>query len=126
MLRATVSKFAVSLFGLVNTLVLAVYERTRELGMLRAVGMTRRRARRMIHQESIITALIGAATGIPLGVFLAALITQALSKYGVSLELPLAELAVFTTVAIAAGVLAAIVPARRAARINVLNALQYE
>ena len=125
MLRATVSKFAVRLFGLVNTLVLAVYERTRELGMLRAVGMTRRRARRMIHQESIITALIGAATD-PLGVFLAALITQALSKYGVSLELPLAELAVFTTVAIAAGVLVAIVPARRAARINVLNALQDE
>ncbi len=60
------------------------------------------------------------------GAFLAALITQALSKYGVSLELPLAELAVFTTVAIAAGVLAAIVPARRASRINVLNALQYE
>jgi len=80
----------------------------------------------MICQESIITALIGAAMGIPLGVFLAALITQALSKYGVSLELPLAELAVFTTVAIAAGVLAAIVPARRASRINVLNALQYE
>jgi hypothetical protein len=89
-----VSKFAVSLFGLVNTLVLAVYERTRELGMLRAVGMTRRQARRMIRQESIITALIGAAMGIPLGVFLAALITQALSKYGVSVELPPAKLAV--------------------------------
>jgi putative ABC transport system permease protein len=116
----------VSLFGMVNTLVLAVYERTRELGMLRAVGMTRRQARRMIRQESIITALIGAAMGIPLGVFLAAMITEALSKYGVSLELPLTELAVFTTVAIAAGVLAAIIPARRASRLNVLNALQYE
>ena len=57
----------VSLFGMVNTLVLAVYERTRELGMLRAVGMTRRQARRMIRHESIITALIGAAMGIPLG-----------------------------------------------------------
>ena len=63
----------VSLFGMVNTLVLAVYERTRELGMLRAVGMTRRQARRMIRHESVITALIGAAMGIPLGVFLAAL-----------------------------------------------------
>ena len=116
----------VSLFGMVNTLVLAVYERTRELGMLRAVGMTRRQARRMIRHESIITALIGAAMGIPLGIFLSALVTQALSKYGVGLSLPVTELVAFTTVAIIAGVLAAIIPARRASRINVLNALQYE
>jgi putative ABC transport system permease protein len=116
----------VSLFGMVNTLVLAVYERTRELGMLRAVGMTRRQARRMIRHESVITALIGAAMGIPLGVFLAALVTQALSKYGVSLSLPVTEIVAFTTVAIVAGVLAAIIPARRASRINVLEALQYE
>ncbi len=116
----------VSLFGMVNTLVLAVYERTRELGMLRAVGMTRRQARRMIRHESIITALIGAAMGIPLGIFLAALVTQALSKYGVGLSLPVTELVVFTVVAIIAGVLAAIIPSRRASRINVLEALQYE
>ena len=116
----------VSLFGMVNTLVLAVYERTRELGMLRAVGMTRRQARRMIRHESIITALIGAAMGIPLGLFLAALITQALSKYGVGFSLPLIELVAFTAVAIVAGVLAAIIPARRASKINVLSALQYE
>jgi putative ABC transport system permease protein len=116
----------VSLFGMVNTLVLAVYERTRELGMLRAVGMTRRQARRMIRHESIITALIGAAMGIPLGIFLSALVTQALSKYGIGLSLPVGELVAFTTVAIIAGVLAAIIPARRASRINVLNALQYE
>jgi len=116
----------VSLFGMVNTLVLAVYERTRELGMLRAVGMTRRQARRMIRHESVITALIGAAMGIPLGVFLAALITQALSKYGVTLQLPVTELIAFTVVAIVAGILAAIIPARRASRLNVLNALQYE
>ncbi len=116
----------VSLFGMVNTLVLAVYERTRELGMLRAVGMTRRQARRMIRHESIITALIGAAMGIPLGIFLAALVTQALSKYDVSLSLPVTELVVFTVVAIIAGVLAAVIPSRRASRINVLEALQYE
>ena len=116
----------VSLFGMVNTLVLAVYERTRELGMLRAVGMTRRQARRMIRHESIITALIGAAMGIPLGIFLAALVTQALSKYGVSLSLPVTELVAFTTVAIIAGVLAAIAPARRASRLDVLTALHYE
>ncbi len=116
----------VSLFGMVNTLVLAVYERTRELGMLRAVGMTRRQARRMIRQESVITALIGAALGIPLGVFLSALVTQALSKYGIGFSLPVPELVAFTTVAIVAGVLAAIIPARRASRIDVLAALQYE
>jgi putative ABC transport system permease protein len=116
----------VSLFGMVNTLVLAVYERTRELGMLRAVGMTRRQARRMIRHESIITALIGAAMGIPLGIFLSALVTQALSKYGVTLSIPVTEIAVFTLVAILAGVLAAILPARRASRIDVLHALQYE
>ena len=64
----------VSLFGMVNTLVLSVFERTRELGMLRAIGMTRRQARRMIRHESVITALIGAALGLGLGVFLAALV----------------------------------------------------
>ena len=111
----------VSLFGMVNTLVLAVFERTRELGMLRAVGMTRRQARRMIRQESIITALIGAALGLPLGIGLAALVTQSLSKFGVSFSLPVGTLVVFTVVAILAGVLAAIAPARRAARLNVLE-----
>ena len=116
----------VSLFGMVNTLVLAVFERTRELGMLRAVGMTRRQARRMIRHESVITALIGAALGLPLGVGLAALVTQSLSEFGVSFSLPVATLAVFTLVAVIAGVLAAIAPARRASRLNVLEALQYE
>ncbi len=116
----------VSLFGMVNTLVLAVFERTRELGMLRAVGMTRRQTRRMIRQESVITALIGAALGLPLGVGLAALVTQSLAEYGVSFSLPVGTLVVFTVVAILAGILAAIAPARRASRLNVLNALQYE
>ena len=62
----------VSLFGVINTLVLSVFERTRELGMLRAIGMTRRQVRRMIRHESIVTALIGAALGIGVGMFLAA------------------------------------------------------
>jgi putative ABC transport system permease protein len=116
----------VSLFGMVNTLVLAVFERTRELGMLRAVGMTRRQARRMIRQESVITALIGAALGLPLGVGLAALVTQSLSEYGVSFALPVGTLAVFVAVAVLAGILAAVAPARRASKLNVLDALQYE
>jgi putative ABC transport system permease protein len=116
----------VSLFGMVNTLVLSVFERTRELGMLRAVGMTRRQARRMIRHESVITALIGAALGLPLGIGLGALVIQALSKYGASFSLPVGTLAVFTVVAILAGIVAAVAPARRAARLDVLGALQYE
>jgi putative ABC transport system permease protein len=116
----------VSLFGMVNTLVLSVFERTRELGMLRAIGMTRRQARRMVRHESVITALIGAALGLPLGIMLAASLTHALGKYGVTFSLPVASLVVFTVAAIIAGVLAAIAPARRASRLNVLEALQYE
>jgi putative ABC transport system permease protein len=116
----------VSLFGMLNTLVLSVFERTRELGMLRAVGMTRRQARRMVRHESVITALIGAALGLPLGIMLAAAVTHALGKYGVTLSVPVASLVVFAVVAMIAGVLAAIAPARRAARLNVLEALQYE
>jgi putative ABC transport system permease protein len=116
----------VSLFGMVNTLVLSVFERTRELGMLRAIGMTRRQARRMIRHESVITALIGAALGLGLGVFLAALVTQALSGYDVPMTLPVETLAAFTIVAILAGIGAAILPARRASRLNVLDALHYE
>ena len=116
----------VSIFGMVNTLVLTVFERTRELGMLRAVGMTRRQARRMVRHESIITALIGAALGLPLGIFLALLMTRALSEFNLQIAIPVTQLVVFSIVAVIVGVLAAIFPARRAARLNVLRALQYE
>jgi putative ABC transport system permease protein len=116
----------VSIFGMVNTLVLTVFERTRELGMLRAVGMTRRQARRMVRHESIITALIGAALGLPLGIFLALLMTRALSEFNVQIAIPVTQLVVFGIVAVIVGILAAIFPARRAAKLNVLRALQYE
>jgi ABC-type antimicrobial peptide transport system permease subunit len=116
----------ISLFGVVNTLVLSVFERTRELGMLRAVGMTRRQVRRMIRHESIVTALIGAALGIAVGFFLAILTTQALSDEGIVLAVPWTTLLLFVVLTIVAGILAAVLPARRAARLNVLEALQYE
>jgi putative ABC transport system permease protein len=116
----------VSLLGVVNTLVLSVFERTRELGMLRAIGMTRRQVRRMVRHESVVTALIGAALGIGVGIFLAALATKALSSYGIVFALPYGALTAFVVVAIAAGMLAAVLPARRASRLNVLEALQYE
>ena len=114
----------VSLFGIVNTLVLTVFERTRELGMLRAVGMTRRQVRRMIRHESVITALLGATFGIPLGVILALMIGVAI-KFA-AFTIPVGTLVVFVIAAILAGIIAAIFPARRAGRLNVLEALQYE
>ena len=116
----------VSLFGIVNTLVLTVFERTRELGMLRAIGMTRRQVRRMIRHESIVTALIGATLGMGIGAFLAGLVAHALSDQGVLFVVPFTSLGVFVGLAILAGIVAAILPARRASRLNVLEALQYE
>jgi putative ABC transport system permease protein len=114
----------ISLFGIVNTLVLTVFERTRELGMLRAVGMTRRQVRRMIRHESVITALLGAAFGIPLGVVLALMVGVAINF--AAFTIPWGTLIVFVIAAIIAGLIAAIFPARRAGRLNVLAALQYE
>jgi putative ABC transport system permease protein len=116
----------VSLFGIVNTLALSVLERTRELGMLRAIGMSRRQVRRMIRHESVVTALIGAVLGIAVGLFLAGLATTALSAEGLRFAVPVGSLVAFTVVAAVAGVLAAMGPARRASRLDVLKALQYE
>ena len=114
----------VSLFGIVNTLVLTVFERTREIGMLRAIGMTRRQVRRMIRAESVITALIGGVLGIALGIVLGGLLVARVDF--IEFSLPVTSLIVFAFMTIVVGILAAIFPARRAARLNVLEALQYE
>jgi putative ABC transport system permease protein len=116
----------VSLFGIVNTLVLSTFERTRELGMLRAVGMTRRQMRRMVRHESIITALLGALTGMAIGLGLAAIVTSVFADSGLAFVVPTGTLIAFTIVAIVAGVLAAVFPARRAAKLSPLAALAYE
>jgi hypothetical protein len=114
----------VSLFGIVNTLVLTVFERTREIGMLRAIGMTRRQVRRMIRHESVITSLIGAAIGIVLGIVLAALLIARVDF--IEFKFPTTQVIIFAVAAILVGILAAIFPARRAAKLNPLEALQYE
>ena len=114
----------VSFFGIVNTLVLTVFERTREIGMLRAVGMTRRQVRRMIRYESMITSAIGGFLGIVLGIALGALLVARVDF--IDFTVPIVQLVVFAVAALIVGVVAAIFPARRAARLNVLRALQYE
>jgi ABC-type antimicrobial peptide transport system permease subunit len=114
----------VSVFGIVNTLVLTVFERTREIGMLRAIGMTRRQVRRMIRQESVITALIGGVLGIALGIVLGGLLVARVDF--IVFSVPVGSLIVFAVVTVFVGILAAVFPARRAARLNVLEALQYE
>ncbi|PWU25425.1 MAG: hypothetical protein C5B48_01325, partial [Candidatus Rokuibacteriota bacterium] len=114
----------VSLFGIVNTLVLSVFERTREIGMLRAVGTTRWQVRLMITLESVVTSLMGAAIGIALGVVLATLLIVRVDF--LVLAWPVGSLVLFALVAVVVGLIAAILPARRAAKLNVLQALQYE
>jgi putative ABC transport system permease protein len=116
----------ISLFGIANTLALSIHERTRELGMLRAIGMSRRQVRTMIRYEAVITALIGAILGMVLGIVFATLIAQPLKDEGFTLSYPVGSLIVLLALAALAGVLAAILPARRASRLNVLQSLQYE
>jgi len=116
----------ISLIGVTNTLGLSVYERTRELGMLRAIGMSRRQVRTMIRYEAVITALIGGILGLILGLIFATLIAQPLKDEGFTLSYPVGSLILILIVAALAGVLAAIQPARRASRLDVLQSLQYE
>jgi putative ABC transport system permease protein len=116
----------VSVFGIVNTLALSIHERTRELGMLRAVGMSRRQVRTMVRYEAVITALIGAILGMVLGCVFAALVSRPLADEGFTLSYPVGTLIVLLVLAALAGVVAAIGPARRASRIDVLRALAYE
>ncbi len=116
----------VSLFGIVNTLALSIFERTRELGMLRAIGTSKRQVRRTVRYEAAITALIGAVLGLVLGVVFALVVSRPLEAEGFTFALPVGTLLALLVVAALLGVLAAIGPARRAARVDVLRALAYE
>jgi len=115
----------IAVFGIVNTLALSIFERTREIGLLRAVGMSRRATRAMIRWEAIIVALIGGVVGLVLGIFFGIVLVERVSLV-TTLSVPWTSLVVFFVLAGVAGVIAAILPARRAARLNVLDAIQAE
>jgi putative ABC transport system permease protein len=114
----------IAMFGIVNTLALAVFERTHEIGLLRAVGMSRRQLRRMIRLESVIISTFGAVLGLALGTAFGWAIVSAMADIGVSeLVIPYGSLLVYVVAAALVGVLAAVWPARRAARMDVLGAI---
>ncbi|MGY1659668.1 ABC transporter permease [Geodermatophilus sp. SYSU D00705] len=114
----------IALLGIVNTLALSVFERTRELGLLRAVGTTRRQVRAVVRWESVVVAVLGALLGAVLGLAFGAALTRGLAGEGLSVvAVPGGRLAVYVLAAALAGVLAAVGPARRAARVDVLRAV---
>jgi putative ABC transport system permease protein len=116
----------ISLFGIANSLFLSIHERTREFGLLRAIGATRRQVRRMVRYESAITAAIGGLLGTVVGIVFASLIVASLSEFGLIFEVPFGQLAIFLVLAVVVGVVAAVLPARRGARLDPLEALHYE
>jgi putative ABC transport system permease protein len=114
----------IALLGIVNTLALSVFERTRELGLLRAVGMTRGQVRAMVRWESAVISLIGAVSGAGLGIGIGLAMSQLLKDEGIkSISIPVLQIAVYVAVAAVAGVLAAVGPARAAAKVDVLRAV---
>jgi putative ABC transport system permease protein len=117
----------IAVFGITNTLALSVFERTREIGLLRAVGMTRRQVRRMVRWEAIIVAIIGSILGIVVGLFFGIVVTAALATQGINvLSIPAVQIVGLVAFGALAGLFAAILPARKASRLNILNAIAYE
>ncbi|MEZ5126485.1 MAG: FtsX-like permease family protein [Thermoleophilia bacterium] len=116
----------ISLFGIVNTLVLSVYERTREIGMLRAIGSSRAQIRSTVRYESVITSVMGGVMGIVVGTLFAFVVTTRFAGQGITFSIPTVQLIVFLLLAVVVGIVAAILPARRAARIDILDAIHYE
>ena len=117
----------IAVLGIVNTLALSVVERTREIGLLRAVGMSRKQLRRMIRIESVVVAIFGAVLGIVVGLAVGITFQRSLASQGINvLRVPIVQLVVFLIIAALVGVLAAIWPARRAAKLDVLRAITTE
>ena len=114
----------IAILGIVNTLALSVLERTRELGLLRAVGMGRRQVKRMVRVESVLVSVFGGVLGLVVGVIFGIALQRALISQGVTeLSFPVTQLVVYLLLAGLAGVLAAWLPARRASKLNVLQAV---
>jgi putative ABC transport system permease protein len=117
----------IAVLGIVNTLALSVLERTRELGLLRAIGLDRGQTMRMVTVEAVVIAVFGALLGVVVGAGLGAAVVRALEEQGISdLALPWTQMATYLVLAGVVGVLAAVLPAIRAARTNVLRAIAYE
>ena len=117
----------IAVLGITNTLALSIFERTREIGLLRAVGMSRRQVRRMVRWEAVIISLFGALLGVALGIFLGWAVTRALADEGLgAFSIPVTQVIFAFVLAGFGGVVAAIWPARKAARLNVLDAISYE
>ena len=114
----------IALLGIVNTLALSVFERTRELGLLRAVGMTRGQVRAMVRWESVVISLIGAMSGAGLGIGIGLALSKALEDEGITgISIPGPQIALYVALAAVAGVLAAVGPAKSAAKVDVLKAV---
>jgi putative ABC transport system permease protein len=115
----------IALLGIVNTLALSVSERRREIGLLRAVGMSRRQVRRMIRWEAVLIAVFGAVMGLVVGLGLGSAVVLAVGQ-GLKLAFPVVQLVIYLVVAGLGGVAAAVLPARRGARLDILEAIAYE
>jgi len=115
----------IAIFGIVNTLALTIFERTREIGLLRAVGLSPRQSRLMVTWESVIVSLIGGLIGLVLGVVLGAWLVRETPDVDV-VSIPWGNLVIYLVLSGVAGVLAAVLPARRASKLNVLRAISQE